>query len=817
MRVSGGVAFPAGYLSYPGYVWSFPMRRGVWLILGLALATGCDLIPDDTESGSSELKQFSSEKEFADYFAAQVVARNGQVTSVDRAALEEGGGEGANDSAQAPSAAPGDAGATADSDGGDGFSGTTLQEEGVDESDVVKTDGNFVYLIHGAGNGSMLRIVDVSSRSAMRVVGEVELDGWGSDLYLHGDKVVALTSAGGGFIYFGGGIADVAPATTDIALVTEEGAGQDVSSEGGAPSDGAVSTDDVLMTTDADGAADEPVSDDAVTSEPSILPYYEFERPRTVVTVIDVSDRSAPRILSETRFEGSQAASRMIDGVLHLVVANYQNYFIDIMPRLGMSDFDAGEVDPLSSLPRYERVNADGSTTSGDVLTWESLYRPSDPDGFGVLYVASVDVDADAAFTAVGIVAEPGMIYSSRNALYVTDTNYNFDGETRTDTDIYKLAYEGRGSRPVATGTIPGRLLNQYSMGEHNGFLRAASTVDATFGFAGPISESSNNVYVLQQDGGALSIAGRVENIAPGETIQSARFIGNRGYVVTFEQIDPLFTLDLADPANPRIVGELKVPGFSTFIVPMDDTHLLTVGQYIPDDDGTFRPWAVQLSIFDVSDFANPSLMDSAVIGEETGAYSEALWNPKAFTYYADRGVVGLPVSIYGTWLTTTDPGLPEEDRDNATSGGGSSGSDAAPPSDAVIDEGGSVDAATGWQFPEDSFDGLVVLSVSAETGFSELGRVSARFEKQGSWYWPSYTRGVFLGDDVLAVTDQGLRGAPVSEVEPAMYELSFEPIDYPWDEPAEGDVESDGGTEPDSGASPEEEASAGSPGGAVR
>lgn len=796
------------------------MRRGVWLILGLALATGCDLIPDDSESGSSELKQFASEKEFVDYFAAQVVARNGQVTSVDRAALEEGGGgEGTNDSAQAPSAAPGDAGATADSDGGDGFSGTTLQEEGVDESDVVKTDGNFVYLIHGAGNGSMLRIVDIASRSAMRVVGEVELEGWGSDLYLHGDKVVALTSAGGGFVYFGGndGIAVSEPATTDIALVTEEGAGQDVSGDGAAPSGGATVTDDVLMTTDADGTGDEPVSDDAITIDPISPSFFTFERPRTVVTVIDVSDRTAPRVLSETKFDGSQAASRMIDGVLHLVAANYQNYFIDIMPRLGTSEFDAGEVDPLSSLPRFERVVADGSTTSGDVLTWESLYRPSDPDGFGVLYVASVDVDADAAFTAVGIVAEPGMIYSSRGALYVTDTNYNFDGESRTDTDIYKLAYEGRGSRPVASGTIPGRLLNQYSMGEHNGYLRAASTVDATFGFAGPITESSNNVYVIQQDGGALSIAGRVENIAPGETIQSARFIGDRGYVVTFEQIDPLFTLDLADPANPRIVGELKVPGFSTFIVPMDDTHLLTVGQYIPEDDGTFRPWAVQLSIFDVTDFANPTLMDSAVIGAETGAYSEALWNPKAFTYYADRGVVGLPVSIYGTWLTTTDPGLPEEDRDNATSGGGSSGSDGAPPTDAVVEGGESVDTASGLQFPADSFDGLVVLSASTESGFEELGRVSARFEKEGTWYWPSYTRGMFIGDDVLAVTDQGVRGAPVSEVEPAMYELSFEPIDYPWDEPAEGDVESGGDVKPDDIGSSDGEASAGSPGIAVR
>ena len=188
------------------------------------------------------------------------------------------------------------------------------------------------------------------------------------------------------------------------------------------------------------------------------------------------------------------------------------------------------------------------------------MYRPTDPDGFGVVVVVSLDVaERDAGFSAAGIVAEPGLVYSSLEALYLTDTQWDYFGNERTTTDIYKLDYEGRGAVPVATGSVSGRVLNQYSMGESDGFFRVATTSGSDFWWGG--SEQSNNVYVLEQTGDSLVVAGRIEDIAPGEEIMSARFIGDRGYLVTFEQIDPLFTLDLTNPRNPQVVGELEGAG----------------------------------------------------------------------------------------------------------------------------------------------------------------------------------------------------------------------------------------------------------------
>ena len=249
---------------------------------------------------------------------------------------------------------------------------------------------------------------------------------------------------------------------------------------------------------------------------------------------------------------------------------------------------------------------------------------------------------------------------------------------------------------------------------------------------------------------------------------------------MTFEQIDPLFTLDLSDPTNPRVVGELKVPGFSTYLVPIDQDHLLAVGQHVPPP-GEFGAWGVQLSIFDVADFAQPLLMDSVTIGDDTGAYSEALYNPKAFTYFAERGTVALPVSIYEQYFGGIDEVFIADDGGiTSGSGGGSSGSTGAtsPPSStdgdmAVADEPSSDDSIESEPYVPGGFDGLVVYSVSVDSGLTEIGRISTRFPESGV-YWSSFTRGVFVGDDVLAVTDYGVHGAVVDQIESNRFELLF-------------------------------------------
>ncbi len=719
-------------------------------LFGLMVIAGCDLLPQlfpdgpGGETGPPQLKAFSSQSEFEAYFKGQIAQRNSAYTDFNRQDLEEVG-----DSTGLPGTAP-----QLDADGaaeappspapGDDFSGTTIQEVGVDEADVLKTDGSFFYMIDtdADGDGSILRIVRAVPADQLGVISEIDLDGYGRDLYLREGKIVAITSGGGYYFY---------------PLGIEDGVAVDPR-----PTDGGSSDADAATGAAEIGIAPPFGGDDFV-----------YERPHTLVTIVDISDTAQPRVLSQTKFDGTQSATRMINGVLHMVVANYQDYYFDVLPMLGRPELNVAEVNVQTLLPEFERIDADGSESAGSVVTWENLYHPADPDGFGVVTLVSLDVDNNARFTAVGVVAEPGLIYSSTEALYLTNTTYDFSGNARTTTNVYKFDYENRGATPVAAGAVPGRILNQYSMGEHQGNLRVATTIDATWvcGFfdCQRTDEGSNAVYVLGQSADTLTALGSVENIAPRETIQSARFIGDRGYLVTFEQIDPLFTLDLSDPANPRVVGELEVPGFSTFLVPMDGDHILAVGQYVPPPD-TPGNWGVQLSIFDVSDFANPVRTSNVILDQ---ANSEATWDPKAFTYFASQGLVALPLSIYDSLAFDGDGGIADDVTTIDADADGSVGvePDAEPP---------PAQDATEPIKPE-GFEGLVVFRATVDAGLVELGRISTRFDESGGYYWgSSFTRGVFIGDKVYAVTSLGIRESAVANVSvvenEAFYGQIFEP-----------------------------------------
>lgn len=734
------------------------MYRLLVLVVALAALPGCGAVTDlfdflsggSPETGSAKLLPFTTEKEFVDYFSGQIDAQ-GNLAADERGTLSgqdgvftEGSSPGSLDPAALapPTANLGDADTAAPTD--TDFSQTTIQEQGVDEPDVVKTDGTYMYII----NGGTLRIVRVSPAEQLAELATVQLAGSGRDIFLHDNKVVALTETGfffggGGFVEGGfpilGDVFDEAVSDVDIAVSTAD-----------EPPEPSIDTD---------------VADIGIV-EPVLPPV--SSGPTTFVTIIDISTPESPTILSTTGFEGSPSASRMIDGVLHLVVSNFQNYFFDILPRFGAPEVDTPPVESEEILPTFSRMNADGEVTTGTALTWRELYRPTDPDGYGVVTLVSLDVDDDAAFTAVGIVAEPGLVYASLNAMYLTDTEFNAFGDSRETTDIYKFAFVGRGAVPVATGSVPGRILNQYSMGEFAAHLRVATTTfsGGTFRF-----QPGNNVYALAQTDDELTVVGSVENIAPGETIQSARFIGDRGFVVTFRQIDPFFTLDLADPTNLRVIGELKVPGFSTLIIPMDENHLLTVGQYIPENDPFFTR-GVQLSIFDVTKFDEPRLSANVILGADTGASSEALFNPKAFTYFAEKGLVALPISIFEGFFFNDIGliGVPIEADDSTQSAG--SEETVEPGEPGQISEPAELIAPV----PQ-GFEGVVVFDVSVEGGFTELGRISTRFEDAGI-FWSSFTRGVFIGDKAYAVTNNGLRGGMIDDLADQPFELIFSQTD---------------------------------------
>jgi len=360
-----------------------------------------------------------------------------------------------------------------------------------------------------------------------------------------------------------------------------------------------------------------------------------------------------------------------------------------------------------------------GLTQSDLIVRPTAFYRPVEIsiDGNSVpivplrnifTTVVTIDLDDPGAFMeSLSMFSRSSeTLYVSRETLYLAEpVNYAclefrcFLAQTGS-TELHKITLTERGPIYVASGVIPGRPLDQFSFSEHNGFLWVATTTTP-----GP----SNNVFALRDSANRLDIVGRIENIARGEMIRSARFVGDLGFLVTFRQIDPLFTLDLSDPTRPRLVGELKVPGFSTFILPMSRTELLTVGR---DADLAGRPLGLQLSIFDVSNFANPTLKHNVVIsGRDT--ISEALSNPKAFTYFAERQVLALPI---------------REFQSNRSS------------------------------------SGLIVYRASGQAGFELLGRINI---DPGT-----YTRGVFISNNVYAITPDLVRAAPLSNVNSAPWSV---------------------------------------------
>lgn len=587
--------------------------------------------------------------------------------------------------AGAPMAEQNTADAGGRSDAASTYSSTNIQEAGVDESDVVKNDGENIYWLRG----DTIHICRAYPATQLAELTTVKLDSTGEALYLRGNQLIALSSRWS-YNYYRYGW-DVFP----------------------------------MLATDASGGTGSSPSSDAIVGG------NWNDGGQVTVSIIDVSDPAHPTTAATAKFEGQLASSRMIDNRLYLVVTTTPRLPDNPIPLTleGMTLDDW--------LPDYEVTTAGGSTQSGDMIAWESAFRPEVGDGYNITTVATLDVDNPAGgFASTAITADAGTIYASTDALYVTDTQYDwYMGGSRTDTIVHKMSFTDTGTDYVASGIVPGRPLNQYSLGEYNGYLRIATNQDE---WSMDGTSLRNGIYVMKESGTTLDIVGRIDDIAVGEQIYAARFIGPRGFLVTFKRIDPLFTVDLSDPTNPRIVGELKVPGYSDHLQLLDENHILAIGKDA-QDTGTFA-WVqgVQLSVFDVTNLANPQLMFKEIFGGR-GTNSEANNNPKAFIYYkpdeSGPGYLTFPIDLYST-------------------------------------------GTTGPEWGTHQFTGILVYSVDLQTGFAKLGSISTVPEGTSphgcGWYYYGSSRGLFIGENVYAVSDLGVKAAALTSLGTLSGSVSF-------------------------------------------
>jgi hypothetical protein len=304
-------------------------------------------------------------------------------------------------------------------------------------------------------------------------------------------------------------------------------------------------------------------------------------------------------------------------------------------------------------IPTYALQDGVGAEVSkGRLVECANLARPETFSGLDTVAVSSFDMEsALQSRKTVGVIAGGQQIYATDKSTYVSTTDWSADGSAAT-TSLHKfVTAPSGGSTYKGSGEVPGTLLNQYAMSEYNDVLRVASTVSERRGWTNSRQITEGLVTTFSEQGGALRQLGQVGGLGTqdNESIRAVRFIEERGYVVTFRQTDPLYVLDLRDAAAPKVVGELKIPGYSGYLHPIGENLLLGVGQSGLESGSSpapIRPGqiGVQFSLFDISDPASPRRIDTQTYG---GGAAAAEFDPKAFLYWQPRNLIIAPTNLH--------------------------------------------------------------------------------------------------------------------------------------------------------------------------
>jgi hypothetical protein len=393
-------------------------------------------------------------------------------------------------------------------------------------------------------------------------------------------------------------------------------------------------------------------ADFAASSGP-IEPPAEFVGPAAVIMEIDLSDPAALRVAGTLRIEGRYLSARAIDDHVRLALTSPPNQLPWVFPR-GETGEELAEqtnrqVIAGSSLadwtPGYE-LSTDAGDTSGDLLACDRMHHPAEFAGFDVVTVLDLDLSEGLAGgidrdDAVGVLAAGETVYSSTDRFYVATTSWpRFEGvadgeevwSDDVETDLHAFAIAaGEPTRYVASGSVAGTLLNQFSMDEFDDRLRVITTDGSPWDGSGA---SETSLVVLEEQGDRLVPIGSVGGLGKGEQLYSARLLDDIGFAVTFRQIDPFYVLDLRDPTNPRVTGELKIPGVSTYLHPVGERRVLGIGQDATEEG---RTTGLKLSVFDVSDPAAPQEIS---VWTMPGANSPAEWDHRAFQMVGSTAIV---------------------------------------------------------------------------------------------------------------------------------------------------------------------------------
>jgi len=460
------------------------------------------------------------------------------------------------------------------------FSETNVQVEGVDEGDILKTDGKYIYIIQN----DKLTIVDITG-DVPQMVSNTSLkyndnDLYINEMYIKGDKAIFLCNE---------------------SVKTEQ------------------------MYT-GDFGVDDPTG----TYVPQPYRYYTYTH-YTSVIVYDISDRYNPTEIRKISFEGNLVSSREMNGKIYLVNNKYF-YSWDAVPAVN-------DIVPEIIDSTY------GICTPTPVDIAKCIWPEPQSN---IMTIAIIDYNSDAQPETLHMMGSGSNIYMNSQNLYIFGNSYDQDG---THTEIAKYSITN-GIVPIGTASAPGYASTQFSYDEYNGKFRIATTTNV---YNGEKYMNMNNIYVYDE---YMNPCGNLTGLAPDESIKSARFMGDTAYLVTFRQVDPLFVIDMSEN-DPKVLGELKIPGFSTYLHPVGDGLLLGIGsETIDTQHGDWVSTSVsglKVSLFDVSDPYNPLELDVASYVGGKNAYSVAKDNHNAFVYSSSTNTGYFPLTTYDDYWNSTN------------------------------------------------------------------------------------------------------------------------------------------------------------------
>ena len=464
------------------------------------------------------------------------------------------------------------------------YSQTNIQVTGVDEADIVKTDGQYIYTV----SNNNVFIARAYPPDKAQLVSKIEIEnGTPSELFIEGRNLLV----------FG---------TRSQEIISEQ------------------------------------------KKAAEIMPPYPYYQNLTFVEIYNLANPEKPVLKRKLEFEGTYSSSRKINNYVYFVLNSYPDY------RIFAENTNTRP--PDEPVPLYRDVSGqdlnktDVSFTTLTGCTDVAYIEPIVSNQYVSVISLPID-DYKKEIAKEVILGSSENIYASLENLYIANTTWQsyeagfWDELLGTGpeekTNIYKFSLNKGEISYQGKTEVPGTILNQFSMDEYKNHFRIATTI-------GHVSrtgdKSTNNVYILDKD---LKQVGSIEDIAPGEKFYSTRFMGDRAYLVTFKKVDPFFTVDLSNPANPKILGKLKIPGYSDYLHPYDNNHIIGIGkETVEAEEGNFAWYqGMKMAIFDVTDVENPKEKFKTIIGDR-GTDSPVLNDHKAFLFNKDKQLLVIPITL---------------------------------------------------------------------------------------------------------------------------------------------------------------------------